>query len=97
MIRIYASRYSIGAYFTKPKPFSQEGVIQKSRQKSLPVFQHGDNLPRTAVRCRVQPSRAAARTAEMMILPLISDTGAPREQSQTMPSKPCSIGPYESA
>ena len=35
----------------------------------------------------------AARTAEMMMLPLISLTGAPREQSHTTLLKPCSMGP----
>ena len=35
----------------------------------------------------------AARTAEMTTLPLISDTGAPLEQSQMTLLKPWSMGP----
>ncbi len=37
--------------------------------------------------------KPAARTAEMTMLPLISDTGAPREQSHTIFRNPCSMGP----
>ena len=35
----------------------------------------------------------AARTALITMLPTISETGAPREQSQTTFLNPCSIGP----
>ena len=35
----------------------------------------------------------AARTALITIFPLISDTGAPLEQSHTTLLKPCSMGP----